>query len=66
MRLTLEVTESVMMTDPDTLVERLRELGCDFGQGFLFARPMPIADTLAYLRDQRTPVGVPDRAWPDF
>src|SRR4051812_7134376 len=106
-RLTLEVTESVMMTDPDTVVERLhelkalgvrlaianavvalgatlaldvvaegvehadqwerlRELGCDLGQGFLFARPMTMDATLAYLRDQRTPVGVPDRTCPDF
>ncbi len=32
--------------------ERLRELGCDLGQGFLFARPMNIAATLAFLRDQ--------------
>jgi diguanylate cyclase (GGDEF)-like protein len=32
--------------------ERLRELGCDLGQGFLFARPMHIAATLAFLRDQ--------------
>ena len=46
--------------------ERLRELGCDLGQGFLFARPMNVAATLAYLRDQRTPVGVPDRICPDF
>src|SRR3954451_22064021 len=46
--------------------ERLRELGCDLGQGFLFARPMNVEATLAYLRDQRTPVGVPDRTCPDF
>jgi EAL domain-containing protein (putative c-di-GMP-specific phosphodiesterase class I) len=46
--------------------ERLRELGCDLGQGFLFARPMHIAGTLAYLRDHGTPVGVPDRICPDF
>jgi EAL domain-containing protein (putative c-di-GMP-specific phosphodiesterase class I) len=46
--------------------ERLRELGCDLGQGFLFARPMNVDATLAYLRDQRTPVGVPDRTCPDF
>ena len=26
--------------EPDQL-EQLRELGCEFGQGFLFARPMP-------------------------
>ena len=31
--------------------ERLRELGCDLGQGFLFARPMNVAATLAFLRD---------------
>jgi EAL domain-containing protein (putative c-di-GMP-specific phosphodiesterase class I) len=29
---------------------RLRELGCDLGQGFYFARPMNVLDTLAYLR----------------
>jgi diguanylate cyclase (GGDEF)-like protein len=32
--------------------ERLRELGCDLGQGFLFARPMNAGATLAFLRDQ--------------
>jgi diguanylate cyclase (GGDEF)-like protein/PAS domain S-box-containing protein len=30
--------------------ERLRELGCDLGQGFYFARPMDAARTLEFLR----------------
>ena len=30
----------------------LRDLGCDLGQGFLFARPMDADDTLAFLRAQ--------------
>jgi EAL domain-containing protein (putative c-di-GMP-specific phosphodiesterase class I) len=30
--------------------ERLRELGCDRGQGFLFARPMPVERVTALLR----------------
>ena len=42
----------------------LRELGCDLGQGFLFARPMDADSTLDYLREaswQR----VAGRAQPD-
>jgi diguanylate cyclase (GGDEF)-like protein len=31
----------------------LRELGCDLGQGFLFARPMDVDATLHFLRDGR-------------
>jgi diguanylate cyclase (GGDEF)-like protein/PAS domain S-box-containing protein len=29
---------------------RLRELGCDLGQGFHFARPMNVGDTIEFLR----------------
>ncbi len=44
--------------------ERLAELGCDLGQGFLFARPMDVGATLAFLRGQKARVGVDDLAWP--
>jgi diguanylate cyclase (GGDEF)-like protein/PAS domain S-box-containing protein len=37
--------------------ERLRELGCDLGQGFFFARPMDVEHTLAFLR---APLAVAD------
>ncbi len=29
--------------------QRLRQLGCPWGQGFLYARPMPVEDLLAFL-----------------
>lgn len=35
--------------------ERLRELGCDLGQGYLFARPMTAVATRRMLRDARRP-----------
>ena len=35
--------------------ENLRELGCDLGQGFYFARPMNADATLAFLRDAAKP-----------
>ncbi len=27
--------------------------GCDIGQGYLFGKAMPFADTLLFLRDRR-------------
>jgi diguanylate cyclase (GGDEF)-like protein/PAS domain S-box-containing protein len=38
--------------------ERLRDLGCELGQGFLFARPMVLADTLEYLRRVGAPAAL--------
>jgi diguanylate cyclase (GGDEF)-like protein len=38
------ITEGI--EERDQLV-RLREMGCEYGQGFLFARPAPMADLLA-------------------
>ena len=32
-------------------LSRLRELGCDYAQGFLLARPMPAADLVERLSD---------------
>jgi EAL domain-containing protein (putative c-di-GMP-specific phosphodiesterase class I) len=41
------VAEGVESADQ---VERLRELGCDFGQGYHFGRPLPPDDLTARLR----------------
>jgi diguanylate cyclase (GGDEF)-like protein len=39
--------------DADQL-RALRRLGCDYGQGYLFAKPMPAEETGALLRGDRT------------
>ena len=46
-------------------LERLRGLGCQYGQGFLFARPADAESVTAFLRDHSgqsvaQPVGAPD------
>ena len=35
---------------------RLRRSGCDIGQGYLFARPLPAEDAAALIRAQAAPV----------
>ncbi len=37
---------------------RLRRNGCEIGQGYLFARPLPAEDAAAYLRHEAAPVSV--------
>ena len=38
--------------------ENLRELGCDLGQGFYFARPMNVDATLEFLAGRRAGAAV--------
>jgi EAL domain-containing protein (putative c-di-GMP-specific phosphodiesterase class I) len=42
-------------------LERLREMGCELGQGFLFARPMPGEDVAALLAAPGLLLGPPAR-----
>jgi diguanylate cyclase (GGDEF)-like protein/PAS domain S-box-containing protein len=43
----------------------LRELGCELGQGFLFARPMDADASLEYLRSYRNAPAAPDASVAD-
>jgi diguanylate cyclase (GGDEF)-like protein/PAS domain S-box-containing protein len=45
------VAEGIELT---TQMSALRQLGCELGQGFLFARPMSFASVADFLRDART------------
>ena len=38
--------------ETEAQAEKLRELGCDLGQGYLFSRPVPADRTAALLRDR--------------
>jgi EAL domain-containing protein (putative c-di-GMP-specific phosphodiesterase class I) len=38
-------------------LELLRQMGCELGQGFLFARPMPAADLEDHLGAQNAAAG---------
>jgi EAL domain-containing protein (putative c-di-GMP-specific phosphodiesterase class I) len=41
----------------ESSAQRLRELGCDIAQGYLYARPMPLADLTTWLEyKSRMPV----------
>ena len=33
--------------------EKLRQMGCDYGQGYLFSRPVQVADAAAYMLNEK-------------
>lgn len=39
--------------ESDDIAKRLSELGCDVGQGYQFAKPMPVAELEAWLRSRQ-------------
>jgi len=42
--------------ETETQVVMLRQQGCDYGQGYFFAKPLPAAEALALLQSQQ-PLG---------
>ncbi|MFI7602334.1 putative bifunctional diguanylate cyclase/phosphodiesterase [Actinoplanes sp. NPDC049681] len=59
----LELTTIAEAVETPTQAERLRALHCDLAQGYLFARPAPLADLYDYLR-RRSTAGTSSRANP--
>jgi diguanylate cyclase (GGDEF)-like protein len=54
----LDMVTTAEGIEDDATRLKLRELGCDQGQGYLFARPQPAAQFEAYLRQQLAPTQV--------
>ena len=48
----LGMTATAEGIETEAQAEKLRELGCDLGQGYLFSRPVPADRTAALLRDR--------------
>ncbi|HEX4564928.1 MAG TPA: bifunctional diguanylate cyclase/phosphodiesterase, partial [Solirubrobacteraceae bacterium] len=53
------VAEGIERAD---VLERLTELGCDAGQGYLFAKPMPAGELVAWLERRPVASGAPSPA----
>lgn len=55
-RSTVELAHSMGFTvvaegvETEQIANKLRELGCDFAQGYWYAKPMPLQDYLAWVR----------------
>jgi len=39
--------------ETEAMVSMLREMGCDYFQGFLYSRPIPEHDFLLFLKEHR-------------
>ncbi|MBA4181928.1 MAG: hypothetical protein C0506_15160 [Anaerolinea sp.] len=50
---TLGMTSLAEGVETESQLVALQDLGCDIGQGYLFARPMPVAEFLSWLKAHR-------------